>query len=104
MGSTILVQRKMEVSYGRSHDVSKLANIVWAQVAPVEGVQYIPYGHPVGSIRQVDVPNCFRRQAIQASYFIDFESVTFSVEAFTDGVAASGSLLELKIKRGLRLT
>ena len=39
------------------HDVSKLANIGRVQVAPVEGVLYIPFGQPDGAICQVGAPN-----------------------------------------------
>ena len=39
------------------HEVIKLSNIRRAQVTPVEGVRYIPFGQPDEDIHRVGVPN-----------------------------------------------
>ena len=98
------MQRRTEGYYGRGGTTQ--ANFTTLEGSRLHRWKAYDISHldsQTGPSSRLEFQIFCRRRARQAQNCIALGAVTLSVEAFTDGVAASGSLLELQIKRGLRL-
>ena len=88
---------------GEGDGVGELFDIGQVQIAPVEGVRDVLFGYPDEAIPRFGFQYFWRRRERKSPNCITLGANDLSVEAFTDGVMSSGSLLDMQINRSLRL-